>query len=56
MDKKEYWPLCSTTIVRACFDVKTDMMRPGPRGKRHIDGRAIPQKSYDQEVVWGGAE
>lgn len=53
MDKKHTWPLCSNTVQVACFDVAKNQMRPAAKGRRWIDGRQIPQKSYDNEVKWG---
>lgn len=53
MDKKHTWPLCSDSVQVACFDVAQNKMRPAAKGRRWIDGRQIPEKSYDKEVKWG---
>jgi hypothetical protein len=53
MEKKESWPICSDKIAHGCFDCEVNQMRPGPLGKRMIEGRQIPDKTYTKEVKWG---
>lgn len=53
MDKKEIWPLCSDTQPFACFDLEKNTMRTAPHGRRSLNGRNIPDKSYTKELTWG---
>lgn len=54
MDKKQTWPICSKQITHACFDLELNDLRPTNKGKREINGREIPKKSYSKELKWGG--
>ncbi|KAF2006903.1 hypothetical protein P154DRAFT_597274 [Amniculicola lignicola CBS 123094] len=53
MEAKEVWPLCTDDIAYGCYDDDTDKMRIAPHGRRILNGRAIPDKTYDQVVKWG---
>ncbi|KAF4615583.1 hypothetical protein G7Y89_g15292 [Cudoniella acicularis] len=54
MCKHELWPVCSTTITAACFDLSSNTVRAGMgvQGRDESSGREVPSKSYNKVTNW----
>lgn len=54
MCKHELWPVCSTTITAACFDLSSNTVLAGTgvQGRNESRGREVPSKSYDKVTNW----
>ena len=54
MCKHELWPVCSTTITAACFDLSSTTVRPGTgvQGRDESSGREVPSRSYKKVSNW----
>lgn len=54
MCRHELWPVCSTTITAACFDLSSNTVRTGTgvQGRDTSSGREVLSKSYSKVTNW----